>query len=157
MPKTAQHIIWHNCCRPSLFRSIQWIRFMKISIKTLGLVNVKSDNPPVTIIRFSTIEKNIIHHLKIEINRIIIGITSTGRNTSYHRSNTNYLWFHTFKDSSCSTWWWQFTASKCTSTGVNNRTSTWKIHKPPSQQEQNNIPDEQHTTPTILSPMFQDD
>ena len=55
----------------------------------LDIVNIPPDHPPGTITNISTTERNKIHNLTRQINNIIMGITSTGINTSDPRTNTN--------------------------------------------------------------------
>ena len=90
MQKHVKHIILHNCYYPNPVNLIQWIRFIPKLINPLYLVNISPDHPLDTITKFSTTEINIIHNLTRQINKIIMGITSTGINTTDPRTNTNY-------------------------------------------------------------------
>ena len=154
MKKPVQHIMYHNYYYPNTFSPIQYIRFLTSWINLLDIGNIQPDHQPSKITKVSTIERNIIHNLTIDINNIIMGITSKVTNTAYPITNTNSPWWHTSKGSNFNTWWWWFTASKFYITGANGTYLSCPSHKSPPQQETNIIPDEHHTTPTIWSPMF---
>ena len=75
-------------------------------INQLDIEKFQPDQSPATITEVSITEINIMHNLTREINKIIMGITSTGSNTSDTKTNTNYPWCYNFKGYYWITWYW---------------------------------------------------
>ena len=144
----------HNCLYPNPSIAIKCIRFITKFINLIYLLKILPYHPPETINKVSTTERNIIHNMTKQINNIIMGITSTCRNTAYPRTRTNsymvphlqgYQLYHLIMIVSC---------LQVLQNERNGTHLTWPRHNPPSQQESSIIPDEHHTAPTIWSPMF---
>ena len=106
--KPVHNIVYHNFYQPNPVRPIQQIGFITSWINPLDLVNIQLDHPLETITNVSSKDRNVIYNLTKEINNIITGITSAGRNTEDTRTNTNYLLYHTYKVYNFNTWWWWF-------------------------------------------------
>ena len=88
--KHVQHIMYHNCHYTNPSSPIQFIRFITKYINPLDIVNIPPYHPLETINKVSITAINRIHNTTKQINNIIMGITSTRRNTAYPIDNTNY-------------------------------------------------------------------